>query len=139
MVKMVFIHLSSLSNLSEQLKGEQGMRSHEELEEQLIAFIKQMPTMKNKAELIEAIESIYNIDINTFQNLLEKSYKEFENWLNTLLSKEKIPKEIVAINFGIFDKKKAFSFIFRAPRNGMGMMMTGQVIMIIFHKADMLK
>ena len=63
MVKMVFIHLSSLSNLSEQLKGEQGMRSHEELEEQLIAFIKQMPTMKSKADLIEAIESIYNIDI----------------------------------------------------------------------------
>ncbi|MCM3356807.1 hypothetical protein [Psychrobacillus sp. MER TA 171] len=108
MVKMVFIHLSSLSNLSEQLKGEQGMRSHEELEEQLIAFIKQMPTMKSKADLIEAIESIYNIDIITFQNLLEKSYKEFEDWLNTLLSKEKIPKEIVAINFGIFDKKDSF-------------------------------
>lgn len=136
---MVFIHLNSLSNLSEQLKGEQGMRSHEELEEQLIVFIKQMPTMKNKADLIEALESIYNMDITNFQNLLEKSYKEFEDWLNTLLSKEKIPKEIVAINFGIFDKKIAFSFIFRAPWNGMGMMMTGQVIMIIFHKADMLK
>lgn len=84
------------------------MRSHEELEEQLIVFIEQMPTMKNKAFLIEAIEKNFDIDINTFQNLLEKSYKEFEDWLNLLLSKEKISEEIVAINFGIFDKKDSF-------------------------------
>ncbi|WP_142296462.1 hypothetical protein [Lottiidibacillus patelloidae] len=70
-------------------------------------FIKEIPTMENKDDLINRyMKSIDdNIDPSIYLKQLKLSYKEFERWLHDLLNSEMISDEIVALNFGLFENE----------------------------------
>ncbi|MFJ5769644.1 hypothetical protein [Psychrobacillus sp. NPDC093180] len=81
------------------------MSNIEKVNELLQLFMKEFPTLKNGNKLIG--KYVINLaddaeQINLSKDFV-KSYKQFENWLNKLFEQEKVPDNIIAINFGLYE------------------------------------
>lgn len=81
------------------------MSDFEKVEEQLLAFIKEMPTLNNmKNEMVNFAKNIdETVELKDFESQLIESYKQFEDWLTRLFEKEEVKEDIVAFNFGLFE------------------------------------
>ncbi|WP_410982691.1 hypothetical protein [Bacillus cereus] len=80
------------------------MSDIEKVDERLLAFIKEMPTLKDNKHLIGTFSKKIDktIELRGFRSQLEEGYYQFEDWLNRLFEKE---KDIVAFNFGLFESE----------------------------------
>ncbi|MGD6831220.1 hypothetical protein ACQCT5_03595 [Sutcliffiella halmapala] len=63
-------------------------------------FIKEFPTLNNAVDLLERYERVIdeNADTSNLKTSLPESYLQYENWLNELFAKEKVPGHIIAFN-----------------------------------------
>src|SRR4051812_21887937 len=83
------------------------MSNIEKVDELLQAFIKEFPMLENSKKLMErnATNLDNNIGLRDFEYKLSEGYKQFENWLNCLFEQEKVPNNIIAINFGLYESE----------------------------------
>lgn len=81
------------------------MSNIEKIDELIQVFIKEVPTLETSKKLIKKYATNFdnNVDLNDFENNLDKSYKQFENWLNMLFKQEKVQGNIIAFNFGLYE------------------------------------
>lgn len=88
------------------LKGVRKMADIYKVDECVMELISELPTIQNGIQIIgEDIRQINpNFDVEEIKKLkVEEGYQQFEGWLNELLQKEKLPPNIIAINFGLFE------------------------------------
>lgn len=71
-------------------------------------FIEEIPTLNNAVDLIEKYARIIdeNADISNLKISLPESYHQYEDWLNELFAKEKVPGHIIAFNFGLYESNE---------------------------------
>ncbi|WP_060672468.1 hypothetical protein [Rossellomorea vietnamensis] len=83
------------------------MSDIEKIDELLISLIKESPTLNNGFNIIEKYAKSIDdsADLKDFRNQLTDSYKQFEDWLNCLFEQEKVPNNILAFNFGLFESE----------------------------------
>ncbi|QHE62563.1 MULTISPECIES: hypothetical protein [Rossellomorea] len=83
------------------------MSEIEKVDQLLQQFIKEVPTLDNGFSMIEKYTKSVDVsvELRSFRNLLTDGYKEFEVWLNGLFEKENVPDEIIALNFGLFERE----------------------------------
>ena len=83
------------------------MLDMEKVDEMILSLIKETPTLTNGYDLIEEYvrEMDHTVDLRHFNKQLSTSYKQFENWFNQLLEKEKVQEGIQAFLYGLFEKE----------------------------------
>ncbi|PKR77350.1 hypothetical protein CEY16_11500 [Halalkalibacillus sediminis] len=83
------------------------MSNIEKIDRLIQSLIEEVPTLDTGFAIIDKyVKSIdESVDLGHFRNQLADSYKPFEDWLNRLLEKEKVPKAILAFNIGLFESE----------------------------------
>ncbi|MFC4323223.1 hypothetical protein [Litchfieldia salsa] len=81
------------------------MSDIEKVDELLISLIKEVPTLNNGFNIIEQYAKSIDAsaDLKDLRNQLTYGYKQFEDWLSGLFDQEKVPDDILALNFGLFE------------------------------------
>jgi hypothetical protein len=80
------------------------MKNIHELDEQLQKYLYNKPNLNEASISIADNLSRYSIDKNFIKELdLDKTFSEFSSWLNQIAKTEPIPREIIGLNFGLFE------------------------------------